>query len=413
MIPEAILGLRCDNCSWEGPAEPFSYLCPTCGKNLDFIYDYDRIASFCGPLSLNKDHDASMWRYLPLLPVKAAPENKSLRVGGTPLVDFPKIAREHNIGQLQIKDDTRNPSGSLKDRASELAIQHARELGKNTIVAASTGNAGSSLASLSAYHGMKSIILAPATAPIAKLTQILQHGAQLVPVDANYDTAFDLAFEWAQKHESYCRNTGINPILAEGKKTVALEIAEQNDWKVPDHLFVPVGDGCIISGVYKGFFDLLSLKWIDSMPAIHAVQAEGSAAIVDSLAQEGDIQSVSADTIADSISVDQPRDGDKARRAITRSGGKGFMVSDDDILRAQKRLSETTGIFAELAAAAAYAGFLQATHAGIFKAGDHVVVLLTGSGLKDTASAQKLLKPVEAVKSTLVDVENYLEKLQG
>ncbi|MBC8375344.1 MAG: threonine synthase [FCB group bacterium] len=354
-----------------------------------------------------------MWRYLPLLPVKSAPENKSLRVGGTPLVDFPCIASELKISRLQIKDDTRNPSGSLKDRASELAIQHAKEQGKKTIVAASTGNAGSSLAALSAYHGMNSIILAPATAPIAKLTQILQHGAQLVPVDGNYDAAFDLAFEWAQKHGSYCRNTGINPILAEGKKTVALEIAEQNDWKVPDHIFVPVGDGCIISGVYEGFFDLLSLKWIDFMPAIHAVQAEGSAAIVDSLVREGDIQSVSANTIADSISVDQPRDGDKARRAITRSGGKGFKVSDDDILKAQKLLSETTGIFAEPAAAAAYAGFLQASETGVLKSGNHVVVLLTGSGLKDTASAQKLLRPVEAVKATLVDIENYLEKLQG
>jgi len=413
LIPEAILGLRCCQCDWEGPAEPFSYICPTCGKNLDFIYDYDRIAASCGPLSLNQDNDASMWRYLPLLPVKAAPENKSLRVGGTPLVDFPHLAKKTRITRLQIKDDTRNPSGSLKDRASELAIQHARELGKKTIIAASTGNAGSSLAALSAYHGMNSIILAPATAPIAKLTQILQHGAQLVPVDANYDAAFDLAFEWAQKHESYCRNTGVNPILAEGKKTVALEIAEQNDWKAPDHIFVPVGDGCIISGVYKGFFDLLSLKWIDSMPAIHAVQAEGSAAIVDSLGQEGDIQPVSANTLADSISVDLPRDGDKARRAIIKSGGRGFKVKDADILKAQKRLSETTGIFAEPAAAAAYAGFLQASEAGVFKPEDHVVVLLTGSGLKDTASAQKLLKPVEEVNATLVDVETYLDKHQG
>ena len=413
MIPEAILGLHCYQCSWEGPAEPFSYICPTCGKNLEFIYDYDVIATSCGPLSLNKDHDASMWRYLPLLPVKAAPANKSLRVGGTPLVDYPNIASELNIGRLQIKDDTRNPSGSLKDRASELAIQHAKELGKKTIVAASTGNAGSSLAALSAYHGMDSIILAPATAPIAKLTQILQHGAQLVPVDANYDTAFDLAFEWAQKHASYCRNTGINPILAEGKKTVALEIAEQNDWKVPDHVFVPVGDGCIISGVYKGFFDLLSLKWIDSMPAIHAVQADGSSAIVDSLATEGDIKSVSADTIADSISVDQPRDGDKARRAIFESGGSGFKVSDDDILKAQYLLSQTTGIFAEPAAAAAYAGFLQASESGTFKSEDHVVVLITGSGLKDTANAQKLLRAVDPIDPSLADIETYLEKLQG
>ncbi len=408
MISQAITGLQCYQCKWMVPAEPFSYTCPNCGKNLDFIYDYDRIANTLMPVSLNKDHDASLWRYLPLLPVKAAPENKTLRVGGTPLVNMPRLATTFGIGRLQIKDDTRNPSGSLKDRASEIAIQHAREQGQDTIVAASTGNAGSSLAALTAYHGMKSIIFAPAAAPVAKLTQILQHGAQLVPINGNYDTAFDLAFAFAKNHGNYCRNTGINPILVEGKKTVAYEIAEQNDWKIPDHIFIPVGDGCIISGVYKGFFDLLALKWIDFIPALHAVQAEGSAAIVSSLTRGGEIQSVSANTIADSISVDQPRDGDKARRAIIESGGQGFKVSDTEILKAQKSLSESTGIFAEPAAAAAYAGFLQAIDKRAIKPDDHVVILITGSGLKDTANAQKLLRPIEAVNDNLADIETYL-----
>lgn len=410
MNPDSITGLKCHQCNWLVPADPFSYTCPKCGKNLDFIYDYDRIAASCAPPSLNEDHDASMWRYLPLLPVKNAPENKSLRVGGTPLVDFPSIAKMTGIAEFQIKDDTRNPSGSLKDRASELAIQHARELGQHKIIAASTGNAGSSLAALCAHHNMKSIILAPATAPPAKLTQILQHGAQLVPVNGNYDTAFDLAFELAQKDQSYCRNTGINPILSEGKKTVALEIAEQNDWKVPQHIFIPVGDGCIISGVFKGFFDLMALGWTESMPALHGVQAQGSSAIVDSLTRGGEIAAVSANTIADSISVDQPRDGDKARRAILESGGLGFKISDDDILAAQLELSSRTGIFAEPAAAAAYAGFLQAADQNLFKPGDHVVVLITGTGLKDTAAAQKLFSNIEPMDANLEKIKTFLEK---
>ena len=408
MNRNAITGLKCHQCNWVVPAEPFSYTCPKCGKNLDFIYDYDKIAADCGPLSLNKDHDESMWRYLPLLPVKNAPENRSLRVGGTPLVNFPRFAESAGIAQLQIKDDTRNPSGSLKDRASELAIQHARELGQNTIIAASTGNAGSSLAALSAFHNMNSIILAPATAPPAKLAQILQHGAQLVPVDANYDVAFDLAYEWAQKQQCYCRNTGVNPILTEGKKTVAFEIAEQNDWKVPDHIFIPVGDGCIISGVFKGFFDLMALGWIDKMPALHAVQAEGSAAIVNSLSRGGEIVAVKAETIADSISVDLPRDGDKARRAILESGGLGFKVNDTQILQAQKLLSESTGIFAEPAAAAAYAGFTQALKKGEIKVSDHVVVLITGTGLKDIPAAQKQLKQVTPIKAELDTIKQFL-----
>ena len=410
MNPEAIKGLECHQCNWMGPAEPFSYTCPKCGKNLDYMFDYKKITSRWSKADLDENRERSIWRYLPLLPVRNKPRNTSLRVGGTPLISFPVLADKHQLKTLQIKDDSRNPSSSLKDRASEVAIQHAQEQGKNTIVAASTGNAGSSLAALTAHHGLQSIIVVPASAPPAKLTQILQHGARLVPIDANYDTAFDLAFDWANKHQSYCRNTGINPILAEGKKTVALEIAEDNDWVVPDHIFVPVGDGCIISGVYKGFFDLFALGWIDSMPALHAVQAKGSAAIVNSLTSEDEIEPVHADTIADSISVDLPRDGGKARRAVLESGGKGHIVSDADIINAQKQLSEETGVFAEPAAAAAYAGFLQASGKGLFRGSDHVVVLITGSGLKDTANAQKNLPPVTAIGSTLNDIETYLKK---
>ena len=259
MIPQAIRGLQCHRCQRLIPAEPFPYTCPECGRNLDFSYDYSRIQQDWSREDLARNPDRSLWRYLPLLPVKFQPENTSLQVGGTPLATFPELSRRYNLASFAIKDDTRNPSGSLKDRASELGIQHALESGKRTLVAASTGNAGSSLAALAANHGVDSVIFAPATAPAAKLTQIRQHGARLVAVDANYDTAFDLAFRWAEKHRHYSRNTGINPILAEGKKTVALEIAEQSNWQVPEHVFIPVGDGCIIAGVYKGFFDLLTL----------------------------------------------------------------------------------------------------------------------------------------------------------
>ncbi len=412
MNPKAINGLQCHQCNWLVPADPFHYTCPKCGKNLDFVYDYDKISMDWSKTELNQNSEKSIWRFLPLLPVIGAPERTSVRVGGTPLVNFPELADKHGIASFQIKDDSRNPSGSLKDRASEVGIQHGREQGKVSIVAASTGNAGSSLAALTAYHGVKSVIFAPASAPPAKLTQIMQHGAQLVPVDGNYDAAFDLAFEWATTRDAYCRNTGINPILAEGKKTVALEIAEDNGWQVPDHVFVPVGDGCIISGVFKGFFDLLGLGWTETMPALHAVQAEGSAAIVDSLSRGGEIAAVEANTVADSISVDLPRDGDKARRAILESGGLGFKVSDDEILLAQKALSQATGIFAEPAAAAAYAGFLQASQKGLLKPADRVIVLITGTGLKDIPSAQQLLKQVNPVKADIAQIETYLKGLE-
>lgn len=410
MKPNAIKGLKCHHCDTMVSADPFHYTCPECGRNLDYTYDYDQIQNSWSKTDLQLNHDLSIWRYLPLLPVMKAPENTSLRVGGTPLVDYPETAKEHTLMSFQIKDDSRNPSGSLKDRASELGIQHARELGKSTLVGASIGNAGSSLAALSAHHGMESIIFAPASAPEAKLTQIRQHGARLVPVEANYDRAFDLAFEWAEKHNHYSRNTGINPILAEGKKTVALEIAEQNNWHAPDHVFVPVGDGCIISGVYKGFFDLLSMGWINKMPRIHAVQAEGSAAIVNSLSISGDITKVEANTIADSISVDLPRDGDKARRAILGSNGLGIKVSDEQILEAQYDLSRSMGIFAEPAAATAFAGFLSASSEHLFNAEEHVVVLITGTGLKDIPSAQKTLGKIKPIAANMSEIETFLKK---
>jgi len=410
MIPKAITGLQCYQCNWLVPAQPFHYTCPKCGKNLDFVYDYEVIRKSWTRAELAQDPERSLWRYLPLLPVAAKPENTSLQVGGTPLVDLPELARQHQLNRLQIKDDTRNPSGSLKDRASELSIQHARELGQEVIVAASTGNAGSSLAALTAHHGLQNVIFAPAAAPPAKLTQIRQHGARLVPVDANYDTAFDLAFQWAKQNNYYSRNTGVNPILAEGKKTVALEIAEQNNWQAPDHVFIPVGDGCIIAGVFKGFFDLLALGWIDHLPRLHAVQATGSAAVVNSLARGAEIQAVEAQTVADSISVDLPRDGDKARRAILESGGLGFTVSDDQILAAQHELARKTGIFAEPAAAAAYAGFLQAADQGTFQAEASVVILITGTGLKDIPAAQRVLEVLEPVAPDLAIIDKYLSK---
>ncbi|MCH8070258.1 MAG: threonine synthase [Candidatus Marinimicrobia bacterium] len=366
-------------------------------NNLDVIYNYDWIRAHWSKQELTNDRDDSLWRYLPLLPVKTAPENHSIRVGGTPLISFPKIALDYDLNNFYIKDDMRNPSGSLKDRATEIGIQHASELGKDTLVAASTGNAAASLSALSAFYGKKAVILAPASTPKAKLTQILQHGAHLYLIDGSYDEAFDLSIKVAKEFGWYLRSTGINPIMSEGKKTVALEISEQLDWQVPDKVFVPVGDGCIIGGIYKGFYDLKQLDWIDKIPKLIALQAEGSAAIVNALENNGEIKLVSSNTLADSISVDFPRDGLKALRAVNESGGFGIKITDDEILKAQLLLSKTTGIFAEPAAAAAFGGFLKAHKSGKIETGESVIVLITGTGLKDVPSAQKQIKMPEAI----------------
>lgn len=393
---------------------PFRYQCSECMNNLDVIYNYNWIRAHWSRQKLTNDRDDSLWRYLPLLPVKTAPENHSIQVGGTPLISFPKIALDYDLNNFYIKDDTRNPSGSLKDRATEIGIQHASELGKDTLVTASTGNAAASLSALSAFYGKKAVILAPASVPKAKLTQILQHGAHLYLIDGSYDEAFDLSIKVAEEFGWYLRSTGINPIMSEGKKTVALEMAEQLDWQVPDKVFVPVGDGCIIGGVYKGFYDLKQLGWTDQIPKLIAVQAEGSAAIVNTLENNGEIKPVSSNTLADSISVDFPRDGLKALRAVNESSGFGIKIPDDEILKAQLLLSKLTGIFAEPAAAAAFGGFLKAHKSGKIETGESVVVLITGTGLKDIPTAQKHIKIPEAIDPNIAVFREYFgSMLQG
>lgn len=396
-----ILGYKCVGCGKEYPVEPFIYQCIKCNSNLDVQYNYELIKEIWSVDDLKQFPYQSLWRYHPLLPVANPPDNLSMRSGGTPLLSFPGLLTDIGKINLYVKDDTRNPSGSLKDRATEVGIRHADELGKNTIVAASTGNAAASLAALAAFYEKKAIILAPASAPPAKLTQILQYGATLYLVDGTYDDAFDLSIRVAEANNWYSRSTGINPILAEGKKTVGLEIAEQLNWQVPDKIFVPTGDGCIIAGVYKAFIDLVRLGWISKLPQLIAVQAEGSPAIVNALESGEPMEPVQSKTIADSISVDLPRDGEKAILAVQKTKGFGITVTDDEILVAQHRLARNTGIFTEPAAAASFAGFLKAMKHGQIHAGEAIVILATGTGLKDISAAQEIIEIPRAQPATL------------
>ncbi len=402
---QRILGYKCVGCGKEYPLEPFIYQCPDCNSNLDILYNYELIRDIWSVDELKKFPYKSLWRYHPLLPVENPPENLSMQSGGTPLLSFPQIQTEIGKINLYVKDDTRNPSGSLKDRATEIGIRHADELGQDTIVAASTGNAAASLAALAAFYEKKAVILAPASAPPAKLTQILQYNALLYPVEGTYDDAFDLSMLVAEANKWYSRSTGINPVLAEGKKTVGLEIAEQMNWQIPDKIFVPTGDGCIIAGVHKAFLDLVRLGWTSKLPQLIAVQAEGSPAIVNALDSGKPMEKVRSDTVADSISVDLPRDGEKAIKAIKESKGFAIAVSDDEILTAQYRLSKNTGIFAEPAAAASMAGFLKAMRLGKVFEGESIVILASGSGLKDVPAAQQ---KIEIPKAQPKNLESFL-----
>jgi threonine synthase len=339
-----------------------------------------------------------------LLPLRSRASLPPLRIGNTPLYRLGSLTGRPLPHLLCLKDDSVNPTYSLKDRASAVVSAGARELGMQTIVAASTGNAGSSIAGVAASQGQRAVVLVPSRAPRAKLTQISLYGAAILPIDGTYDQAFDLSVELTARMGWYNRNTAFNPLTIEGKKTVAWEIARDLSPRQPDLVFVPTGDGVILAGVYRGFEDLLDLGLLERMPTVVAVQSEGSGNLVRNLGAESFVSRPSA-TIADSISVDIPRNFRMARRYLERFAGQGMLVQDRAILEASRELGRNAGLFAEPAAAAAFAGYLEAAREGRIRDGSTVVVLLTGSGLKDLASVQGIVDLPAPVEPTPEAVE--------
>jgi threonine synthase len=293
------------------------------------------------------------------------------------------------IGSVWIKDDGRNPSASFKDRASAIALLRAREIGRELVTGASTGNAASSTAVLAAAMGMHARIFIPRTAPKAKVAQLLAFGAEVLAVEGTYDEAFDLCLAATQQFGWYNRNTGYNPFTREGKKSVSFEICDQLNWQVPDLVVTSVGDGNIISGVWKGFEEFHRIGFIDRLPRLLAVQAEHSDAVVRALEGDGTIHPVSGETVADSISVSVPRDGQAAVQAVRASNGFGIRVSDEEILSAITRVARGAGVFGEPAGVASYAGLAKAAEEKLIDPAWTVVVLITGNGLKDIASVMK------------------------
>jgi threonine synthase len=296
-----------------------------------------------------------------------------------------------------LKDDSQNPTFSFKDRASALVSAWAKENGIMTLVAASTGNAGSSLAGICASQGQKAIIVAPAAAPLAKLTQILMYGAALIPVRGTYDDAFDLSVEISREYGFHNRNTAYNPFTIEGKKTVSFEIYEQLGYQVPDRIYIPVGDGVIYAGVCKGFEDLLKLGVIGKVPVLVVVQAHGSRNFINNLGGKPFLSEPSK-TIADSISVDVPRCFNMAASMVREYQGETVTVTDREILDASVQLARETGVFSEPAAVAAYAGMMKYSDQGLIPPGSREVVLLTGSGLKDLSAVQSSIQIPEPVE---------------
>jgi threonine synthase len=394
---------------------PFLYVCPTCST------EQEPGGVTRGTLEVVIEELPSAWPEAPatspafltsFLPVGDPRHLPPLAVGGTPLMEVPRLRKELGMGALWLKDDSRNPSGSTKDRASLLVTAKATEWGVDTLATASTGNAATALAALAAAAGLRAVVFVPATAPPAKLVQMLSYGATVLPVAGTYDDAFELSLAACARFSWLNRNTAYNPFTIEGKKTAALEIIAAMAPELPDAVVIPAGDGVITAGLAKGFADLERSGLIAHRPRLVVVQPEGSAAIATALrdGSPGVTPVPDAASVADSLVVAAPRNATLCLRDVRASGGSGVIVTDASILAAIPRLARLTGIFAEPAAAAALAGLETAIAEGLLAHDERVVLMITGTGLKDIASARRGIHMPDPIEPDLDSVETALAR---
>jgi len=392
-------GYRCFACDQTQTADFAGWACPSCGGNLDVVNDHETI----------------------LAQVRRSPFDTAripLLIGNTPLYPAERLGQTIGLRNLFLKDDTLNPSASSKDRASAAVVLQAMDAGANIVSVASTGNAGSSLACIAAAAGLQAMVFVPESAPIAKLTQAMSFGATLFAVRGSYDDAFDLCLAASDEFGWFNRSTGINPFTREGKKVCAWEIWASLDGRVPDRVVVPTGDGNILSGMWKGWCELKAVGLIDRLPRIDCAQSTNSDAISRAVHRrigdgvidwsEINVAAVNACTVADSISVDRPRDGLAAVRAVIESGGQAVAVLDEDILAAIPEMAAATGVFPEPAAAAPWAAVKQMVAERKIASDELVVCLVSGNGLKDIASAQTVTGEPCVIDASLEAVRTAL-----
>jgi threonine synthase len=407
-----VTGAVCVACGAEQEAKDDTCTCGKCGGVLEILYDYQYIKTRLSREKLAASGEHSLWRYRDFLPIAEGARLSPLRVGWSPLYKAGRLGEVLGLKNLYIKDDGLNPTSSLKDRASAVAVVRAFHAGKDTVACSSTGNAASSLAGNAAAMGLKSFIFVPERAPAGKVTQLLIFGATVISVRGNYEDTFRLSASAIEKYGWYNRNAAINPYLSEGKKTVSLEIAEQLGFQAPDYVALSVGDGCTIAGVWKGFRDLYAAGFIDRLPKLVGVQASGCCPVNRAMETNSPIERMEENTLADSIAVGVPRNGLKALLAIRESGGLAVNVSDEEILAAMRLLGKTAGVFAEPAGAAGTAGLKKAAEQNLIPPDAVVVSIVTGNGLKDTASAQKAAG-IPAAESPLISIPPDMDMLAG
>lgn len=400
--------------------------CPSCGERgiLDVVYDYESMKKEVNFDYFKSNNDYSMLRYTPMMSINNGIEN-SLNVGWTPLYHSKNIGKLYDMKNLYLKDEGVNPTASLKDRASLVACIKAMELKQEVICCSSTGNAASSLAGNAAKLGLKSVIFVPERAPLGKLAQIVMYGAKVIKIKGDYKDTFQASKQVIDKFGFYNRNAAINPHLVEGKKTVALEIAEQLQFGQIDNVFVSVGDGCTIGATYKGFYDLYSLGLIKKIPKIIGVQSSGCSPFYKAWKNKSELIEEEENTIADSIAVGIPRNPVKGLNGVVKSGGFYMEVTDQEILDAMSEIGKYEGVFSEPAGATGYAGLVKALKNKLIEKSDVTVVISTGNGLKDQKSViskmstidsmtkEEILDKTKNIKSSRKPLGDFLDLLKN
>ncbi len=397
---------QCSTCGKRYRREEVRYLCPVCAR------DYRPGLPLLGVLSAQFNYAVIRRQFSKAKPdwnLFSTVEEEyfpPIPVGNTPFFHSVSLGRHFRLDDLWLKNDGLNPSASLKDRASFLVVAEANRLNEKTVVTASTGNAASALAAVCAAAGKRALIIVPERAPRAKLVQMVLYGATVVPVRGSYDDAFRLSLEYTAKYGGLNRNTAYHPLTIEGKKTVGLEIWQQNQWRVPDAIVVPVGDGVILSGVHKAFCDLRAVGLTAKLPRLVCVQARRSNAIHRYIQTGRCRPARRPQTIADSISVSVPANAHLARAAVRESGGFSVTVSDEEILESQQVLASRTGLLAEPAAAATVAALKHLRAARSLNRKAQIVLLITGLGLRDVEAAMRHIRLPASVEPTLDGVES-------
>ncbi len=407
--PPFVKNLECSLCGTFYPHANL-FTCPRCGIDgiLDVKYDYESLVSIFSTQLSNRNFD--IWRYRELLPVSPDHHVPHLHIGWTPVYDVPRLAHAFGVRKFYVKDDGRNPTNSFKDRASAIGVLKAMEFGFDTIACASTGNAASSLAGLSAAVGLKSFIFVPQRAPEPKITQLLIFGAVVLKVQGTYEDAFSLCAQACERFNWYNRNSGTNPFLVEGKKTAGLEIAEQLRHHLPDWVAVSVGDGCTIGGIGKGLQEMKRLGMIDRVPRLLGVQASGAQPIVEAFASGRDLVPCDVNTLADSIAVGTPRNWRRALKQIRETHGDMVAVSDEEILDAMRSTARLGAVFGEPAGVTSVAGVRKAIEQNIIHPNESVLALVTGNGLKDIQSAKQAAGHELVVEPSIEAVADILAK---